>query len=253
MIGIYKITNLTNNKVYIGQSVNITRRLQEHKTGHNKNSSIDQAIRQEGLENFKFEIIECCNFNNLNEREKYWIQYYNSYLDGYNDTAGGAGRPKLTLEEEEQIVKLYDKNFSITNISLLINHSHSCVRNCLLRHGRIVKNNSFYASFEDLEDIKDFIFELYEQYYSIKEIQTIIKKDHNRISNFLKLYDYEVDDKRNLRKKVAQIDITTLEVVAIYDSLYEAAQAIHGDKSNISKACLGKRKVAYGFIWKYIE
>lgn len=114
--GIYKITNLINNKVYIGQSVNIEKRIISHKnTGFNpKNSSYDyplyKAIRKYGLENFSFEIIEELNKDLLNDREKYWISYYNSNNKnfGYNQTDGGdTGTFKtLSWESVEQIIEL---------------------------------------------------------------------------------------------------------------------------------------------------
>lgn len=94
--GIYKITNTITNKVYIGQSVNIKRRWREEKTAafstkdSEYNSVLSKAIRKYGLNNFKFEVIEECEKEKLNERERYWIQYYNSYLKGYNCNLGGS-------------------------------------------------------------------------------------------------------------------------------------------------------------------
>ena len=84
MIGIYKITNLFNNKCYIGQSVHIERRWIEHcKPG--AHSQIANAIKKFGKENFTFEIIEECEQEKLNDRELYWINFYNSIIpNGYN-------------------------------------------------------------------------------------------------------------------------------------------------------------------------
>ena len=59
MIGIYKITNLINDKKYVGQSIHIDRRWKEH-IYQNRNSAIHQAIEKYGIENFIFEIIEEC-------------------------------------------------------------------------------------------------------------------------------------------------------------------------------------------------
>lgn len=83
-IGIYKITNKINNKVYIGQSVHIERRWSEH-CFPSKESVIAKAIKEYGKENFLFEIIEECNVEELDAREKYWIQYYDCMVpNGYN-------------------------------------------------------------------------------------------------------------------------------------------------------------------------
>lgn len=128
-----------------------------------------------------------------------------------------------------------------------------CIRNCLLRNNITIRqnshsNNSYYAEYQDLEEIKTIIFELYEKGISIKKIRDLIQKDRNRISFFLKNYGYEVDNHKNLKKRVAQIDINSSEFINIYQSLTDAAKHVKGDKSNISKACLGKRQSAYGYI-----
>lgn len=84
MIGIYKITNLLNGKSYIGQSVHIERRWIEHCLP-SKSSIISKAIQQYGKNNFKFEVLEECSKNQLNQRENFWIQYYNTLTpNGYN-------------------------------------------------------------------------------------------------------------------------------------------------------------------------
>lgn len=89
MTGIYKITNLLNNKVYIGQSINIEKRFEEHKRGIKERQDLwYYLIREEinSLEDCLFEIIEECKQEELNEREKYWIKYYRADLSefGYN-------------------------------------------------------------------------------------------------------------------------------------------------------------------------
>lgn len=82
--GIYKITNLTNGKIYIGQSVHIERRWEEH-CRPSASSLISSAIKKYGIKNFSFEIIEVCQKSKLNERESHWIKYYNSLTPrGYN-------------------------------------------------------------------------------------------------------------------------------------------------------------------------
>ena len=67
--GIYKITNLINGHIYIGQSINIERRFREHKNG--SELIVDKAIKKYGVENFSFDIIEECSECMLDERERY--------------------------------------------------------------------------------------------------------------------------------------------------------------------------------------
>lgn len=92
MIGIYKITNKINGHFYIGQSIQIEKRWSNHKiAAFNKLDKgyeypLYRAIRKYGLENFDFEIIEECSKEQLNERENYWIKYYQPT---YNQTEGG--------------------------------------------------------------------------------------------------------------------------------------------------------------------
>lgn len=71
MIGIYKITNKVNGKIYIGQSINLNRRISEHKRYKDPNQIIDQAIKKYGKDNFTFDIIEECQLEELNQRENY--------------------------------------------------------------------------------------------------------------------------------------------------------------------------------------
>lgn len=107
MIGIYKITNKINNKVYIGQSKDIEKRWKEHKFGcFNKNisdydSKKNRAFRKYGIDNFCFEVIELLDELLLDEREKYWIQYYDSVNNGYNTSYGGYS-PNLQGENHSQ-------------------------------------------------------------------------------------------------------------------------------------------------------
>lgn len=106
---IYKITNLNNNKVYIGQTIrSIEQRWSEHKhtalKETNTNYPLYNAIRKYGIDSFKIEMIEECDDSILNEREKFWIQYFNSHGDnGYNVTDGGETVSKKLYKPVQQI------------------------------------------------------------------------------------------------------------------------------------------------------
>ena len=85
---IYKITNQINGKVYIGQTNNLERRYKEHWFRYDREQPLYQAFNKYGRENFKMEPIELTE--NYNEREQYWIAFYDSYnKGGYNATKGG--------------------------------------------------------------------------------------------------------------------------------------------------------------------
>ena len=87
-IGIYKITNLTNGMVYIGQSNNIAERWRQHiKRGVGADpptqNKLYPAMLEYGAENFTFEIIEECSASQLTEREKYYTDIFQANSYGY--------------------------------------------------------------------------------------------------------------------------------------------------------------------------
>lgn len=105
MIGIYKIENLINHKVYIGQSRNISKRWKNHRylANSGQDTYLYRAMNKYGIENFQFTVIEQCSIEQLDEREKYWIKYFqsNDREKGYNLTSGGEGNDSLKLSKED--------------------------------------------------------------------------------------------------------------------------------------------------------
>lgn len=114
LCGIYKIQNKINNKIYIGQSINIFQRWNSHKRAYkdilNKdyNKHLYRSIRKYGIENFDFSVIEECSREELNEKEKYWISYYDSTNPekGYNLLEGGNNVPHYVKLSKEQICNI---------------------------------------------------------------------------------------------------------------------------------------------------
>lgn len=140
MIGIYKYQNKFNNKVYIGQSINIEQRKLQHSSSiynqnaNDYNSQFHKAVRKYGgLENFSFEIlIELSpleyTYELLNDLERYYIKQFDSFHSGYNATEGGDsglykvhlgeqnGRAKLTQKDVEYIRECYNAHIPFKTI-----------------------------------------------------------------------------------------------------------------------------------------
>lgn len=91
--GIYKITNLITKEVYIGQSVNISDRFKQHiKCGLGIDASATNKLynnmQEYGVWNFTFELLQKCSRDKLNEKERFWINMYQSNKVGMNITKG---------------------------------------------------------------------------------------------------------------------------------------------------------------------
>ena len=103
MAYIYKITNSLNGKIYIGKTLQTPEeRFKEHirdsKKERCEKRPLYDAINKYGAENFLLETIEECSDNIVNEREIYWIEYYQSFKYGYNATKGGDGKHYLDYD-----------------------------------------------------------------------------------------------------------------------------------------------------------
>ena len=100
---IYKITNIINNKCYIGQTQDHQRRFAEHKNSLRKNKHenphLQSAWNKYGEENFSFDVLEYTE--DYNNKEKYYIAYYKSdnLKYGYNILPGGEEPPVLRGED----------------------------------------------------------------------------------------------------------------------------------------------------------
>lgn len=117
-VGIYKITNKLNGKCYIGQSQNIFKRWSVHGNKNKSNNcdmAIAKAVTKYGIENFTFEILELCNKNELNDKEKYWVSKFDTYVKGYNSTTGGDS------PEESAFSKLKKDTIDVLHKQLLDN------------------------------------------------------------------------------------------------------------------------------------
>ena len=121
MAYIYKITNNINNKIYIGKTeFSIEKRFAEHCSDafrdRNEKRPLYAAMRKYGIENFEISLIE--ETNSPEEREIYWISYYDSYKNGYNATLGGDGKKYI---DYDLVVETYLKLLNIKQVANKLN------------------------------------------------------------------------------------------------------------------------------------
>ena len=123
---IYQIRNKINGKCYIGQSVNPQRRFLEHtRKSSNSNLKVIRSVQKYGRENFELNILYYGE--DYNEKERYYIQFFDSIKNGYNIAPGGNEPPlhcgethqnaKLKLSQVHEIQKMLMEQYSLSEVS----------------------------------------------------------------------------------------------------------------------------------------
>lgn len=132
MAYIYKITNKKNGKIYIGKtSYTIEKRWKEHLDKIDTYAGkrpLYSALKKYGIENFLIEEVEECDSSILNEKEKYWIAFYDSYENGYNATLGGDGNCTCN---HSLIYALWNEGKTITEICKITNYGREAISKAL--------------------------------------------------------------------------------------------------------------------------
>lgn len=128
---IYLVTNKINNKKYVGKTeYSVERRWKEHISDSKKRRCekrpLYNAIRKYGESNFLVQIIEKTEYTE--EREKYWINIFDTYKKGYNATLGGDGKKYYNYNT---IIDYYYKTLNIDSVAKYFNCDVSTVRNIL--------------------------------------------------------------------------------------------------------------------------
>ena len=138
LCGIYSIQNVLNGRKYIGMSMDIHRRWEEHITelnrGKHNNQYLQYSWNKYGEEYFRFSIIDFCDEDSLSEKEKYYIKLYKTlaHENGYNLTIGGENTSigKLVISLKDG--KIY--NF-VSEAAKIANVSHATMtRWCKQKH-----------------------------------------------------------------------------------------------------------------------
>lgn len=286
MIGIYKLENKINHKVYIGQSVDINRRWR-NESNYQTGEYLKRAIKKYGWDNFDKSVLEECSIAELNEREQYWINYYQSFIPekGYNLTYGGDNAPHCTklksLTEVDDIITLL-KTSNLTNIEIGSKFGVSDQLISDINCGRVwrkdnitypirtnKKNKNKKEKFTiPLETIKNTFIQQKTLEQTARALGTTSKilrrilRDYKITpsAEFLKQQWLPKNEEQNsykskvLIRKVQQFTLQG-ELLHEYDNAHAAGRALGCEnyRKHILDVCHGKRKTAYGYIWKFKE
>lgn len=143
-IGIYKITN-PKGKIYIGQSINIEKRFNEYRTIKNirKQRLIYNSLCKYSSELHTFEIVEECELESLNERERYWQDHYDVLNNGMN--------LKLTSTNDKTGRNSIETNKKISNTLL----GHEVSDKCKKISSIVNKGNKYCLGYKHTKEFLD--------------------------------------------------------------------------------------------------
>jgi group I intron endonuclease len=177
---IYKITS-PSNKIYVGQSIHINKRIIQYKNYVGNSSSIGprllNSFQKYGWESHKFEIIEECEVNLLDLRETYWKQYYLDMLNnewsqvlfcGLYDSGGGPKsdqtKSKMSNTHSHNLLKpeiLAKRLINCKNSSTSVSHERRLINtNWEERNKKLNKPRTYYKIFQKI-DLNDNILKTY--------------------------------------------------------------------------------------------
>ena len=243
---IYKIENLVNGKVYVGQTVkSYERRIQVHfvkleKHYHN-NTHLQRAFNKYGKDNFKASIVATCAVDEIDEIEKYWIRNYKEKNMSYNIEDGGNYIKELTEETKSKISQQSKRCWADKEIRSKIMQN--------LKRGKDNYNSRAVICVTDMK-VFDSMTEAAEYYgINMKAIYSAIANKHYCRSNKGKLEFYLYREGEEYKQKEPDkiiypwskkvICLTTGE---IFDSVTHAAKTYKLETTNISKVCKGKQR-----------
>ena len=237
MFSVYKITNLINNKCYIGSSIRVEKRWQQHKnTAFNENSPqynypLYKAFRKYGIKNFTFEVIadNFVSIEEMREYEKEMIIFYNSLNYGYNQTLN----TQCALSDPQ-----YHKKGSFC---AKVDQQNNILETYISYHEAARKNNCIGSESNirkvckgELSSYKGIIFR------DLDEYGLVISKKFKPYKN---------------RKQIYAINVENPAYEQVFDSISQAAEKIQVDRGSIQKCIKGDSRysIVKGFIFRELD
>lgn len=243
-IGIYKITS-PKGLVYIGQSINIFKRLYSYKKNLSKSQrKLYNSINKYGWQNHDFKILRLCRLDELTKWEQYYIDLFDSRNQKFGLNIRGAGYKGQVSKETKGKISKKNKGKLLGRSGILCHNSIKVLQFSL--------DDIFIKEWECISEIQR------ELGYYTTNISKCCKGRLNHAYGYnwryKKMSDMEKEfkPKEQGRKKrsVLQID-NNGDVIKIWDYINEIHKTLGFLSSNIVSVCKGRQKTANGFIWKY--
>lgn len=227
--GIYCIENIITKKKYIGQSKNIFYRWRKHinalNTNTHENNYLQNSWNKYRQDNFKFYIVEECDFDLLNDKEIQYINYYNT-LDrdfGYNLKTGGQNCPTYYTEEiKEKMSESIRRSYENSDLRQRRSETTKLYWENPENKARILKENNVMFGKHHTDEAK-------------RKMSDVKKSKHNIPYN------------KNLNKVFCE------ELNIEFANATQAAKELSLDSSGIIKTCRGEHHTCGGYHWHFVD
>lgn len=227
---IYVHINKINGKAYVGQTIQTLQDRWGQGSLYSTCTHFYNAIQKYGWDNFEHKVLECgLNEDELNDKEKYWIEKYNSIQNGYNLREGGNNQ-HLTEEHKEKIrlsnIKTKGRQVICLNTGIIYDSVTAAKKATGAEHICDCCSGKIKSSGKD-SDGNALLWKYVEDYTGEEEISII-------------------------KQKRAKSKVLCIETNIEYASAKDAERATGVDSTSIGRVCNGKRKSAGGYHWEWI-
>lgn len=253
---IYCIERIKTGKKYIGQHLGT---IDDGYWG--SGVAISKAIKKYGKGEFKKYILEECNLEDLNEREQYWIKYYNTFLgEGYNMDDGGKSNSGYWANLDDKTkAEIHQRRLDNRpdNFTEIIHRAHKTRNNKAIGDKlRGKKRSEEFKKKRSIEMKKRGVpKEQLEKCWGAKRGSKLTLEQCANISKATrgKPKSFRTEEhKRKLRKPVKQLDLDG-NFIKLWEGVSFAGNELNIDYTSISKVCNGKAKTAGGYKWEWIK
>ena len=260
--GVYTITNLINNKIYVGCAFKIKRRIRAHynslKNNKHRNGRLQNSWNKYGKENFIFEILEECTIDLIYSQECFWINMLDSCNSkyGYNINSGNpynkptiyrcTGEKNYFFGKKGELSPMFGKKGNKQSKEWIQNSANTRKRkvNQLTLKGVFIKEWAGLRDIEKTLNIKN------------SNISLCCSKSQKTAGGFK--WEYATNEPRKKRKysmiknrkPILQFDLEN-NFIKEWSSIADGARALNLTASHIGSCCLGKRNTHGNFKWKY--